>query len=157
MNTATPVKSRETGELHDTQVNIKVVLSGLWVTTLIIFAYVDIFGFFRKDVIEGALAGKIPGPGFAINQTFLMLTTIYILIPSLMVAFCLIAPARVNRVVNIVVAAVYCVTFVGSVAGESWAYFVVGHIVEFILLVGVIRLAWKWPKASVNLNRESEH
>ena len=54
----------------------RIVLSGLWVTMLFVFAYVDIFAFWRADVIKGALAGEVPGPGFAIGQTFLALTTL---------------------------------------------------------------------------------
>ena len=86
-----------TTDLHDSKVDTKIVLSGLWVSMLFVFAYVDIFAFWRADVINGALAGKVPGVGFGIDQTFLTLTTVYILVPSLMVVVSLLAPARVNR------------------------------------------------------------
>ncbi len=42
----------------DPKVNVKVVLSGLWVSMLFVFAYVDIFGFWRTDVINGALGTR---------------------------------------------------------------------------------------------------
>ena len=42
----------------DSGVNVKVVLSGLWVSMLFVFAYVDIFGFWRTDVINGALGTR---------------------------------------------------------------------------------------------------
>jgi hypothetical protein len=71
-------------DLSDMIIDVKVVLSGLWVTMLMVFAYVDIFGFWRRDVIEGVIAGKIPGAGFEIDQGFLVFTTVYVLIPSLM-------------------------------------------------------------------------
>jgi hypothetical protein len=70
-----------TADLQDSKVDEKVVLSGLWVSTLFVFAYVDIFGFWRADIIQGALAGEVPGVGFSINQRFLSLTTVYILVP----------------------------------------------------------------------------
>lgn len=79
------VNKHRTADLHDTKVDVKVVLCGLWVSMLFVFAYVDIFGFWRADVINWAIVGKVPGPGFTINQAFLVFTTIYILIPSLMV------------------------------------------------------------------------
>ena len=79
------MNKNRTADLHDTKVDVKVVLCGLWISMLFVFAYVDIFGFWRADVINGALVGKVPGPGFDINQPFLVFTTIYILIPSLMV------------------------------------------------------------------------
>jgi hypothetical protein len=85
---------KQIGGRDDQRVNVKVVLSGLWVSMLFVFAYVDIFGFWRADVINGALDGRVPGAGFDVDQTFLALTTVYILVPSLMVAFSLIAPAR---------------------------------------------------------------
>lgn len=46
---------------------------------------VDAARVWRAAVINGALAGEVPGTEFEVNQAFLSLTTIYILIPSLMV------------------------------------------------------------------------
>ena len=122
----------------------RIVLSGLWVTMLFVFAYVDIFAFWRADVIEGALAGEVPGPGFAIGQTFLALTTLYILVPSLMVAGSLLLPQRGNRIANLVVPVVYILTIVGSMVGESWIYYLLGSVVEIVLLLAIIRTAGRW-------------
>ena len=110
-------KNRTTN-LHDAGVDVKIVLSGLWVSMLFVFAYVDIFGFWRAVVINGALHGRVPRAGFAIDQTFLALTTVYILIPSLMVAVSLLAPARINRTTNVVVSLLYVVSVVLSILGE---------------------------------------
>ena len=52
---------------------------------MLLFAYGDIFGFFRTGLIEGIIAGKISG--FQINQGFLVGSLIYIAIPCLMVFF----------------------------------------------------------------------
>jgi hypothetical protein len=133
--------------LLDTRADIKVVLSGLWVATLLLFAYVDIFGFYRADVVEGVLAGEVSGTGFAIDQTFLMLTTAYIAVPALMVAVSLLARARVNRIANIVVSLFYAVTAVASLVGETWAYYIVGILIETALLLVITRLAWTWPRS----------
>ena len=70
---------------------------------LFVFAYVDIFGFWRSDVIRGALAKKVPGPGFVIDQRFLLLTTIYILTPALMIAATMLMPARITRMAHLTV------------------------------------------------------
>jgi Family of unknown function (DUF6326) len=138
----------QTAELQDTRVNVKVVLSGLWVSMLFVFAYVDIFGFWRADVINGALTKKVPGPGFAINQTFLALTTMYIIIPSLMIAFSLVAPARLSRPTNIVIGLLYAVTVIGASIGESWTYYILGSVIEVVLLLNIARVAWTWPRRS---------
>jgi Family of unknown function (DUF6326) len=128
----------------DTKVDTKVVLSGLWISMLFVFAYVDIFGFWRADVINGALEGKVPGPGFEIGQTFLALTTLYILIPSLMVVISLIAPAGVNRMTNLIVSGIYVVTIVMALLAETWIYYIIGSIVELALLLAIAKVAWSW-------------
>lgn len=133
--------------LHDTKVDVKVVLCGLWISMLFVFAYVDIFGFWRADVINGALVGKVPA-GFEIHQPFLVFTTIYILIPSLMVIVSLLAPARMNRTINIVVSLIYLASVVVSIVGETWIYFILGSVVEVMLLLAIATFAWTWPRRS---------
>ena len=128
--------------LQDTKVDVKVVLGGLWISTLFVFAYVDIFGFWRA-------ARKVPDAGFAINQTFLAFTTLYILIPSLMVVVSLVAPARINRPANLVVSLLYAVSVVVGAVGETWAYYIIGSVVEVLLLFLIARLAWSWPRHPV--------
>jgi hypothetical protein len=134
------------GPRRDTKLDVKLVLAGLWISMLFVFAYVDIFTFWRADAINGALQHKIPGTGFRIDQGFLVFTTAYVLVPILMVAASLIAPARWNRPANLVVGVVYLVSIVVSVIGESWAYFVIGSIVEIALLLAIVAVAWSWPR-----------
>ena len=136
-----------TNEYQNTRVDVKIVLSGLWVSMLLVFAYVDIFGFWRADVINGALAGEVPGTDFEVNQAFLTLTTIYMLIPSLMVVVSLVARPTVNRRINIAVSLLYLATVAASSIGEEWLYFLLGSVVEGILLLGIARVAWTWLQA----------
>src|SRR4051812_8934073 len=106
-----------TTQLHDGKIDTKVLISGLWTSTLFVFAYVDIFGFWRADVVEGALRGSVPSAGFGIDQTFLTLTTIYVLVPSLMVIVSLVAPARINRAANVVVSLLYVASVGATLIG----------------------------------------
>lgn len=131
----------------DEKVPVKVVLSGLWISMMLVFAYVDIFGFWRADVIRGALDKRVPGVDVAIDQTFLVLTTAYVLVPSLMVVVCLVTPVRVNRPVNLVASALYAISVVVSTIGETWAYYLVGSAVEVLLLVAIAAVAWSWPRS----------
>ena len=55
-------KNRTTNP-YDPGVDVRIVLSGLWVSMLFVFAYVDIFGFWRADVINGALTAMSPARG----------------------------------------------------------------------------------------------
>lgn len=134
------------GRLHDQKVDVRVALCGLWTAMLFVYAYIDIFGFFRADVIRGALAGRISGPGFEIDQTFLLLTTIFVAVPILMIVVSLLAPAGVNRSANLVISLVYAAATAASAVGETWVYYVVGTTVEVLLLLAVARTAWAWPR-----------
>ena len=40
--------------LQELKVNIRIVIAFLWTAMLFIFSYVDIFGFFRADVLQDA-------------------------------------------------------------------------------------------------------
>ena len=130
---------------RDTKIDVKVVLSALWVAMLFVFAYVDIFGFFRADVLEAALDGRVGTTAFTVNQTFLTTTLIYIMAGSLMVVLSLVLAPRANRIANLVVSAFYVITIIASCIGETWAYYLVGSAVEVVLLAAIARLAWTWP------------
>ena len=137
------------GRYRDTRIDVKLVLSALWITMLIVFAYIDIFGFLRADVLDAALDGRVAVTGLAVDQVFLALTTVYILVPTLMVFLSLVLRPPVNRVVNIVVALFYAVSIIASAIGEAWGYYLIGSAVEVVLLIAIARTAWTWPRAQV--------
>jgi hypothetical protein len=143
----------QAGQYQDTRIDVKLVLSALWIAMLIVFAYVDIFGFFRADNLEAALDGKVAATGVAIDQVFLVFTTAYVLIPTLMVVLSLVLRPRVNRIANIVVALVYAVSIVAFSVGETWAYYLLGSAVEVVLLMAIVRMAWTWPRTQVAPSR----
>ncbi len=68
-----------------------------------------------------------------------------------MVYLTLIMRPPINRVVNIVVAAAYGLTIIGSAVGE-WNYFILGSVVEAILLILVIYHAWTWPRRTTQIS-----
>lgn len=134
-----------TRQYRDTKVDVKLILSALWIAMLFVFAYVDIFGFFRADVLDAALNGMVGTTALAVNQVFLTGALIYILIPTLMVVLSLVLRPRANRVTNIVVSIVYTVSVLVSCIGEQWVYYIAGSIIEAGLLLAIARTAWKWP------------
>jgi hypothetical protein len=113
---------------------------------LMLFAYVDIFGFWRADVVRGALAGEVPGAGVTIGQGFLLFSLGYVLVPIAMVVVSLLAPARINRILNLGVSVGVALSIVAFTIGESWAYYVVGSVVEVALLMAITWIAWDWPR-----------
>jgi hypothetical protein len=147
MTTTSPTSRRaSTPPYRDRPVDVKIVLSGLWTAMLFVFAYVDIFAYLRADVLESALDGEVATTGFHVDQMFLTLTLAYILVPALMVVGSLVLRPRTNRLLNLVVSGVYAITIIGSAVGETWAYYIIGSVVEVLLLVAVARTAWTWPR-----------
>jgi hypothetical protein len=144
-----PLRTTTTRQYRDTQVDVKLVLCALWIAMMFVFAYVDIFGFFRADVLNAALDGKVATMDFTVNQTVLTAFLIYILPAVLMVVLSLLLTPRVNRIVNIVVSLVYLITIIGGCIGETWAYYFLGSFIEVILLAAIARTAWKWPPPQV--------
>ena len=136
------------GALEDVKIPVKLKLSALWAATLFLYAYGDIFGFFRPDVIESVKAGKIAG--FQINQGFLLAVSIYILIPSAMVFLTLVLKPEVNRWANLIVSVAYFATIVLYAIGETWAYYVFLSLAESVLTLLIAWHAWKWPQQQVS-------
>jgi hypothetical protein len=129
--------------LEPSPVNVRVKIAALWASMLFVFAYVDLFSLYRPDFRADVEAGEVGG--FAVNQTFLLGTTAYVVIPSLMVFCVLVLPPRLNRIVNIALAIVYAVSIVAGTIGE-WTYYVLGSLLEAALLAAIVFYAWTWPK-----------
>lgn len=128
-------------------IDVRIRMASLWATTMMIFAYVDLFSLFRPDFRAALDQGKVFV--FDVGQPFLLGVTIYVIIPSLMIYLSLVMPRRLNRVVSISLAGLYAITIVGGAVGE-WSYYVLGSAVEVVMLAIVIRYAWTWraPKSA---------
>jgi Family of unknown function (DUF6326) len=132
---------------EDSPVNVRIKLAAAWTSIMMIFAYVDIFMFYRADFRDQVETGKL-AVGFKINQAFLLGTTIYVAIPSLMILGSMILPARINRIANIALAVLYALTIIAGAFGE-WRYYQFGSALEVILLAAICKYAWKWPQRAM--------
>ena len=113
---------------------------------LFVFAYVDLFSLYRRDFRADLEAGEIGG--LTVNRSFLLGTTVYVLLPSLMVFLALVLRPRVNRIVNIALSIVYTVTIIAGAVGE-WGYYVLGSVIEIALLAAIVYYAWTRPRAEM--------
>ena len=138
----------EKSALEKVRVPVAVRLSALWASTMFMYVYVDIFGFFKPGVVPDILQGKVweldITQGWALGALALMS------IPALMVCLSVILRPAVSRWANIVVAGLYIVVSLGNLAGESWAYLYLGAAIEVGLLATVIRSAWTWPRQPIS-------
>jgi len=140
---STQVTNPPSTDLAPATVSVRIKMSALWASMLFVFAYVDLFSLYRPDVRADIEAGRLSG--FAINQTFLLITTAYVVLPALMVFLSLVLPARISRMTNLVLAVGYALTIVGGAVGESNVYYLLGSAVEVVLLAGIAFYAWTWP------------
>jgi Family of unknown function (DUF6326) len=130
-------------KLEPLNVNVRIKISALWTSMLFVFAYVDLFSFYRPDFRADLEAGEING--FSIDRSFLLGTTVYVVIPSLMVFVALILRPRVNRIANIALGIVYALTIIAGAIGE-WNYYILGSAIEVALLAAVVYYAVTWPR-----------
>ena len=129
-------------KLERSNVNVRIKLSALWTSMLFVFAYVDLFSLYRPDFRADVEAGEIGG--FTVNQSFLLGTTAYVVIPSLMVFLSLILRPRVNRIANIALSVMYALTIIAAAIGE-WNFFILGSAIGVMLLAAIVYYTWTWP------------
>jgi len=140
---STQAEKTDDTEFETFEVNVRLKISALWTAVLFVFAYVDIFSLYRPDFRADVEAGIVGG--FTVNQTFLLATTIYVAIPSLMVFGGLVLRPRINRIANIVLSIIYAITIIAGAVGE-WSYYILGSTIEVALLMAIVYYAWTWPK-----------
>jgi hypothetical protein len=130
-------------KLEPCNVNVRIKISALWTSILFVFAYVDLFSLYRSDFRAELEAGEISG--FTVNQSFLLGTTVHVVVPSLMVFAALILRPRVSRIANIALGIVYSVTIIAGAIGE-WSYYILGSAIEVALLAIIVYYAWTWQE-----------
>jgi len=134
--------------LEDEKINIKIRLSGLWITQMLFYIYADILGFYSPGVIEKVMSGEIEG--VQITDGFLLSMAIWMAIPSVMVFLSLTLKANANRLLNIIVGFVSIIALGATFfVGEFSARYTFQAFVEGVLMVLIVWHAWKWPKRDV--------
>lgn len=130
--------------LEDIKVNVKLKFAALWASFMFLYTYVDYFHLYMPGKIEEILAGKVFT--FDISYVFLLIAMIFVAIPALMIFLSVALGAKANRWINIIVATAYIPYMLFNLAGEAWVHMYFAAAVEVVLLLLIIRYAWKWPK-----------
>jgi hypothetical protein len=112
---------------------------------LVLFAYGDIFGFFKPGQLEEVMSGEISG--IEITQGFLFAISVYIAIASVMIFLTLVLKPTMARWSNIVLAILYIVSIIAAAIGED-AYYLFLSAVEIAMLLLIVGYAWTWPRQS---------
>ena len=77
------MSSARSRTFEDVKVGVRCKIAALWIAMLFLFAYGDIFGFFRPGQLQEVMAGELSG--MAITQVFLFAVSLYIAVASVMV------------------------------------------------------------------------
>jgi hypothetical protein len=129
---------------EDAKVGVRCKIAALWVATLVLFAYGDIFGFFRPGRLQEVAAGELSG--MAITQVSLFAVSLYVAIASVMVFLSLVLSPTVSRWTTLSWPGLYVVSIVASAVGEPSAYSWLLSVTEGALLLLIVWCAWTWPR-----------
>ena len=151
MRTPQPHTARENppsrSALEDLRVPLQAKLAAAWTSFMFLAIYVDFIALYKPGTIDDILDGV--AYEFDISQPLLAIFLAVVAVPGLMIFLSVILPARANRVINLVVAAVWIPVSAFELAGESWLYFYgLGVGLELLLLAFILRSAWTWPRAT---------
>lgn len=131
-------------QLSEFKINIKIKLSALWASVMSLYIYCDYFELYTPNKIEGMISGTtIFGAG---DQGALLGLSSIMLVTSLMISLCVLLPATINRILNLVVGFIMTLMlgYFSFIAG--WYFYKMYAIVEAILTLIIVRYAWCWPK-----------
>ena len=137
--------------LDDLRMPVRATLAAAWTSFMFLYIYVDYLALYKPGVVDDILVGIVhefdTGPTFVASALTLMA------IPILMILLSTALPARVTRIVNLVVATLYIPVSVYNAAGESWDYsyfYGLSIGLEVLLLAFILRSAWTWPRRTAS-------
>lgn len=131
-------------EMEYIKFNLKLKLVALWTSLMFLVIYLDYFHLYMPGKLEEVQSGKMFV--YDITQVSLLAGLATITIPALMISLSAALSDKANRWTNIIVAAVYIPFVLFNLAGEAWVHMVFGAAIQVVLLLIIIRYAWKWPK-----------
>lgn len=140
-------QANATRPLDNPHIPVQIKLAAAWTSFMFLYLYVDHLALYKPGFVDGILAGKIWE--FDVSQALMVAAFISVAIPAIMILLSITLPARVNRVANLVVAALNIPYAIFNAAGESWIYFFGLSIgLEVLILAFILRSAWTWPRTS---------
>lgn len=129
----------------DFRVNIKIQLMAMWTTVMFCYIYGDYFELY----VPGKTAGLVSGVNMLDSPAKLFLAMVLLLIPALMIMVSVLATAPLNRILQMVFAAMYTLVMllIGAVSVSTWnAFYVFLAAVESIVTAMIFWKAYRWPK-----------
>ena len=118
--------------------DVMIILSGLWVATMLTYLLGDVIRLFSGEVTPGEIEGKKMTQGILLGMAALMV------IPIIMLVLSLTLPYSLNRWVNIIVAIFFFGFNLVGLPTYPSAYDKFLLIVSMVFNALVIWYAWNW-------------
>ena len=138
---------RTQAALEDPRMPVKATLAAAWTSFMFFYIYVDYLALYKPGFLDELLAGNVYE--FDTGPTFVGMALTLMAVPILMILLSMTLSARINRIVNLVVATLYIPVTLFNAVGEAWAYsyfYGLSIGLELLLLAVILRSAWKWPR-----------
>jgi hypothetical protein len=134
-------------QLIDPPIPAKLKLSALWASTMFCYVYSDYFELYTPGKLESMLQGDL-APMVPVTQGVLFGLSTMMAVPSLMVFLSVALPARYNRLLNIVVGALFTLLMAWLTYSTEWYFYKLLAGIATVLTASVVWYAWRWPKAT---------
>jgi len=126
-------------------VDVRIMLSALWVARMLTGFVGDVLKFYEPGMVEQILVGEVDG--MPLDQGFRLAAAIVFVIPVFMVYLSLTLPYKANRWANIILAILFFgLNLTGELPTHEYAYRTFLVIVEMVFLALIVWYAWTWPE-----------
>lgn len=123
-----------------TGMDIKALLSTLWIFVLLNIIFRDLHEFISPGFLEEAIRGYVDGQ--KITEGLIFIGAIIVEIPIAMVLLSRILKYKINRRVNMVAAVITIAVTLSSVPKVPADIFF--DVVEVVALLAIVWFSWKW-------------
>ncbi len=132
-------------------INTKAILSSLWIFVLLNIFARDLHELGRPGMLEQVMSGVVDG--VTITEELMLLGGIMIEVPILMVLLSRVLHYKINRCANIFAGAVaIAIVVMNNLKPDLDNIFFM--VIEFLALIAVICIAWKWNLKSIKSKEE---
>lgn len=128
---------------------IRLKLSALWTSLMLLYVYGDFFGLFVKGRLAEMNRGVIGPLGDATPGTLVGVSAM-MAAPALMVSLSLLLPERVARWANIILGLAYAVIMILTILPGAEPFYLFLAAIEIVVSLTIVGIAWRWRAVSVS-------
>jgi hypothetical protein len=129
----------------------KILLSTLWIFTLLNYLYCDIISLMDSNLLNQYLTGTVNG--MEINENFLLGAVILMEIPIAMILLSRILNYKANRLANIISGTIMTLVQTATLfVGPPSKYYLFCSIIEIASTIIIVAVALRWKELNSNIN-----